>query len=174
MVRSGLVLLLLTSISASAFSLELKTHKKSQTITFRIAAATERVPRSSFSPNRATYLGYLVDGSKSYKSVKIVFRYLGYEDGLSSEFVDFDLIHTFKAMRDRSCDESWQSFSMKFAVDKDGNPLPVLITQYASPDALRDIPENQVLPCYVITPQGYKNSKAVSVAHVNAEVAEGR
>jgi hypothetical protein len=56
MMRSGLVILLLTSICASAYSLELKTHKKPQTITFRFAAVTEHVPRSSFSPNRETYL----------------------------------------------------------------------------------------------------------------------
>lgn len=174
MVRTSLILLLLTSISASAYSLELKTHKKPQTITFRIAAATERVPRSSFSPNRETYLGYLASNNKAYKSVKIVFRFLGYEDGLSSEFVDFDLIHTFKAMRDRSCDESWQSFSTKFIVEKNGNPLPVLITQYVSADALHEIPEDQVLPCYVIAPQGYKNSKLMRIPQANSETAEGK
>src|ERR1035441_4651397 len=122
MVRPGVVLLLLTSISASAYSLELKTHQKPQTMTFRIAAVTERIPRSSFSPNREIYLGYLVNGNKSYKSVKIVFRYLGYEGELSDEFADFDLIHTFKAIRDRSCDEPWQPFSTEFVVGKDGNP----------------------------------------------------
>lgn len=174
MARSGLVLLLLTSIFASAYSLELKTHKKPQTITFRIAAATERVARSGFSPNRETYLGYLTSNNKAYKSVKIVFRFLGYEDGLSSEFVDFDLIHTFKAMRDRSCDESWQSFRTKFVVEKNGNPLPVLITQYVSADALQQIPEDQVLPCYVIAPQGYKNSKVVRISRANPEIAEGK
>ena len=151
--RWCIVLLLLLSISTPVFSLELKAqHKKAQTVTFRIAAFTERVPRSSFSPNRETYLAYLTSDNKSYKTVKIVFRFLGYEDGLSSEFADFDLVHTFKAIRDRSCDESWQSFSTKFAVGKDGHPLQVAITRYVAPEAAQDIPADQVLPCYVITP----------------------
>jgi hypothetical protein len=173
-VRVGIVLLLLLSISASAFPLELKAHKKPQTITFRIAAVTERVPQSSFSPNRAIYLGYMTGDNKSSKTVKIVFRYLGYEDGLSSEFVDFGLVHTFKALRDRSCDESWQSFSTKVVVGKDGNPLPVAIAKYAAPEAVQDIPADQVLPCYVITPQGYKSSKAVSIPQPNSQIADGR
>lgn len=119
---------------------------------FRIAAVTEHVPRSNFSPNRETYLAYLTSDNKSYKTVKIRFRYLGYEDGLSDEFADFGLVDTFKAVRDRSCDESWQSFSTKFVVGKDGNPLPVVITRYVAPEAAQDIPADQVLPCYVITP----------------------
>lgn len=170
-----IVLPLLLSISTAAFSLELKTHKKLQTVNFRIAAVTERAPRSSFSPNRETYLAYMTnDNNKSYKTAKIVFKYLGYEDGLSSDFADFDLVHTFKAMRDRSCDESWQSFNTKFVVGKDGNPLPMLITRYVSPDAVQDMPSDQVLPCYVITAKGYKKSKAVSIPQTNSEIAAGR
>ena len=173
--RLCIVLLLLLSISAPAFSLELKAqHKKAQTVTFRIAAVTERVPRSSFSPNRETYLAYLTSDNKSYKVVKVVFRFLGYEDGLSSEFADFGLVHTFKAVRDRSCDESWQSFNTRFVVGKDGNPLPVAITRYAAPEAAQDIPADQVLPCYVIAPQGYKSSKAVSVPQTTPQIAEGK
>lgn len=106
--------------------------------------------------------------------MKILFRFLGYEDGLSNEFADFDLVHIFKAIRDRPCDETWQSFSTKFVVGKDGNPLPVVITRYVSPDMAQDIPANQVLPCYVITPQGYKSSKAVSVPQTNSQIAEGK
>ncbi len=102
------------------------------------------------------------------ETTKIVFRYLGHEDGLSNDFADFDLIHTFKALRDRSCDESWQSFSTKFVVGKDGNLLSVIIARYVSPDAVQDIPTNQVLPCYVITPQGYKGSKAVRIVQENS------
>ena len=106
--------------------------------------------------------------------MKIVFRYLGYEDGLSSEFVDFGLVHTFKAVRDRSCDESWQAFSTKFVIGKDGNPLPVAITRYVVQEAARDVPADQVLPCYVITPQGYKSSKVVSGPQTNSQITEGR
>ena len=175
MVRSGMVLLLLLSISTPALSLELKAqHKKPQAVKFRIAAVADRVPRSSFSPNREAYLAYMTSDNNPYKTVKILFRYLGYEDGLSNEFADFGLVHTFKAVRDRSCDESWQSFSTKFVVGKDGNLLPVGITRYAAPEAAQDIPGDQILPCYVITPQGYKSSKAVSVPQTNSQIAEGR
>lgn len=171
--RFGIFLLLLLLISPG-LSLELKTHKKTQTITFRIAAVAERVPRSSFSPNRETYLAYLASDDESSKTAKIVFQYLGYEDGLSSDFADFGLLHTFKAARDRSCDESWQSFSTKFVRGKDGNAMPVVITRYASPDAVEDIAANQVLPCYVIAPKGYKRSKAVSVPQPNPQIAGGK
>lgn len=174
MVRFGIFLLLLLSFSAPALCLELKTHTKPQTIRFRIAAVTERVPQSSFSPNRETYLAYLTSDNNSYKTVKLLFRYSGYEDGLSSEFADFGLVHTFKAIRDRSCDETWQSFSTKIVFGKDGDAVPVLIARYVSPDAVQEIPSDQVLSCYVITPQGYKNSKAVSVPQTNSQIAEGQ
>lgn len=174
MLRSRTVLLLLVSISASAFSLELKSHQKPQTLKFRIAAVTEHVARSSFSPNREAYLAYLTSDNKSYSTVKILFRYLGHEDGLSNDFADFGLVHTFKALRDCSCDESWQSFSTKLIVGKDGNLLPVVVTRYVSPDAMQEMQADQVLPCYVITPQGYKSSKAVKVLQTNSQITEGK
>jgi hypothetical protein len=101
----------LAQCSLSTSGLEMKTQKNAETISFRIAAVTEHIAKSSFSPNRETYLVYLVNKTKPSTVAKVVFRYLDFEDGLSEEFADFGLVHTFKAKRDRFCDEAWQSFS---------------------------------------------------------------
>lgn len=165
-------LLLLVSVSTSAFGLELQKKKNPQTVKFRIAAVTEGVRKSGVSPNRETYLAYLIDSDKSYKSVKLVFRHLGYEDGLSADFADFALVHTFKALRERSCDETYESFSTKLVVGPAGKLQSVAVARYVSPDAAQDIPADQVLPCYVINPQGYKGSKADAVGHVNSSTVQ--
>ncbi len=177
MVRAISVLLLLLSVSSSAQALELQKHKKPQTMKtmkFKIAAVTEQVPRSGYSPNRQTYLAYMIGADKSNKSVKLVFRYLGYEDGLSADFADFSFVHAFKAMRDRSCDESWQSFSTKFVVGQGGKLTTLTIARFVSPDAAQDIAADRVLPCYVINAQGYKGSREEAVADMGSPDGEGK
>jgi hypothetical protein len=173
--RFHVAVMALLSISVSVFCIEPTTRRvKPQTVGFRIAAVTEHVARSGFSPNRETYLAYFVSKGQPDVTAKVVFRYLGYEDGLSEGFADFGLVHTFKAVRNRFCDESWQSFSTKFVVGRDSTLSAAVITRFVSTDAVRDIPDEQVLPCYVITPQGYRGSKAVPIDHANLLVSEGK
>jgi hypothetical protein len=121
----------------------MKTHKNAETISFRIAAVTEHIARSSFSPNRETYLVYLVNKTKPFTVAKVVFRYLEFEDGLSEEFADFRFVHRFKGKRDRSCDESWQSFSTKMVIERDGRLSPTLTARFVSADAVQEIAADQ-------------------------------
>lgn len=167
--RTHLVIFVLTVSSLSAPCLEMmKAQKKPERIRFRIAAVTNHVPRSSFSPNRETYLAYLVPKAAPPTAAKIVFRYLSYEDGLSQDFADFGVVHTFKASRDRSCDESWQSFSTAVVTEHDSALSASVVARFVSTAAAQDIPPEQVLPCYVIAPQGYKGSKVVDVKPMGA------
>ena len=164
MERVRMIILVLTVSALSASCLEMKTHKKATRISFRIAAVTDHVPPSSFSPNRETYLAYLVLKGAPPTAVKVVFRYLNYEDGLSQDFADFGVVHTFMASRDRSCDESWQSFSTAVVMGH-GSLSASVVARFVSTAAVQDIPPEQVLPCYVIAPQGYKGSKPVNTRH---------
>lgn len=58
----------------------------------------------------------MIDEANRSVSAKIVFRYMGYEDPLPTGLLDYDLVHTFKAVRDPSCDETWHTFSTKTTI----------------------------------------------------------
>lgn len=156
-----LATLLLIAVS-SACALETTLHKKRrpETLNFRIAAVAERTPRSSFAVNAERYLAYVVWKNGQTTAAKVVFRYSGLEEGLSDEFVDYDLVHSFKAIRDRSCDETWGSFSTK-VVPLNDHFQSLVATEFVSSEAVQTIPGDRVLPCYVIRPQDYKKSERI-------------
>lgn len=164
MMRTQAIIVLWAVITNAAYGLELKATNKLQPIRFRIAAVTEHSMKSGFSANSEIYLAYKVGTTEKHQgspAVKIVFRFMGYEDGLSTDFADFNLIHTFKAQRKRSCDETWQSVRTKQVGGKDGLLETVVISHFVSAEATLDIPHDQVLPCYVISSQGYTRSESV-------------
>ena len=143
----------------SSWCLEPTVHKtKPQTMKFRIAAVTERVPRSSFSRNSENYLIYVLNKKKPPSVAKLVFHYTGIEDGLSAEFADYGLVHKFRALRDRSCDETWQSFSTKVVLQGDIY-RSVVTTKFVSAIAVQGLDGDDILPCYVVRMQDYQGSK---------------
>jgi len=141
------------------------THKP-QIINFRIVAISQRLARSSFSPNRDALLVELIGKDGSVRSAKIVFRYMGYEYPVPESFLDYGLVHTFKVVRDESCDETWQSFSTKATAGPHGELTfteSVIYSRGADP---ADLSVDDILPCYVTQMRGYKRSRSVPAAHV--------
>lgn len=165
---------LIAVVSVMASGAELGHHPKSETINFRIAAIAHPVRKSSFSPNREALLVSLTDKTNSSGLAKIVFRYIGYEDGVPEEFVDYDLVHTFKGLRDRSCDETWHSFSTKMEVMPGDKVVISEAVRFASADAIQDIPAGQLLPCYVVQSGGYKGSRRVAAERSEVSRVEGQ
>lgn len=170
--RTSLAIFLL--LIGSTWALETSLHKKNkaETLTFRIAAVAERTPHSSFAVNAERYLVYRV-GGYNQAPAKVVFRYSGFEDGLSDEFLDYGLVHSFKAVRDHSCDETWHSFNTKVVL-KSASLQGVVAAQFVSPEAVQPIPEDQLLPCYVIRPQDYKKSERAKSSEATLSTLAGR
>ena len=104
----------------------------------------------------------------------IVFRYMGYEDGVPEEFVDYDLVHTFKGVRDRTCDETWHSLSTKMEVMPGDKVVISDAIRYASADAMPDIPAEQLLPCYVVQAQGNRGSRRVAAERSEVSRIKGQ
>ena len=112
-------LLITTTISAGAARIE---HQQApRKITFPVLAIADRIPVSSFSLNRDSLLVVLVDQQQWSQLAKIAFSYMGYEYPFSADLLDYSWLDTFVAVRDRSCDESWYSFSTKSQKGADGS-----------------------------------------------------
>jgi hypothetical protein len=156
--------LLVAYISPLGHSAELRQYSrhKPETISFRILAVGEPIARSSFSPSRDAMLVTLHSRETDSTAAKIVFRYMGYEDSFPEELIDYNWVHTFKALRDRSCDETWRSFSTTM---KTGQHDTIVVAESVRYVATKDIAvplSDDVLPCYVIQAAGYKGSKRIS------------
>lgn len=156
MIRSVATCLLLTV--AFAAGTDIRHHRKSETVKVRISAVAEQIHQSGFSPNRDAILVELIGRTGPADPAKLLFRYLGYEEGLPEDLVNYDLIHTFKVIRDTSCDETWHSFSTKTVVDSQGVWVTSDVVRFTSANAMHDMLDDQVLPCYVTEARGYRGS----------------
>jgi hypothetical protein len=135
-----------------------KSHKP-LVLRFRIVGISEHIPESSFSPNRDVLAVRILDAQEGSKPAKMVYRYLGYEHRWPVELLDSDLVHTFKAVRDRSCDETWHMLTTKFELTSSGKVVMSSSMTYLDSGQPPTVEPNDVLRCYVIQPRGYRGSQ---------------
>lgn len=165
LIASCLFLVALSSLEAVAAHHIYRSHK-AETVSFRIVAIADPIPRSGFSPNRDALLVTLKKKGDQSRPAKIVFRYMDYDDPFPAELIDYSVVHTFKAVRDRSCDETLHSFSTSTTVGKDGGFVVFESVRYTGGGEVPDLSPNDLLPCYVIEAKGYKGSKRLAPQHV--------
>lgn len=161
--HKSIVFFLLFAVTAGAGA-DLRQHRKPQKIKFRVAATADPIRTSSFSVNHEAFLVNVIGTSNSFEPTKIVFTYTGYGDPLPTELIDYDLVHTFKALRDRSCDEQWASFSMKTQPGPGGRLVFSQAIRFTPAATIAEMSPYQVLPCYVIEARGYQGSKHLPVS----------
>ena len=166
------VLLLIAFTALTASKAETLRNPKPRNINFRIVAIAEPVGRSSFSPNRDALLVSMIDETNRSVPAKVVFQYMGYEDPLPTGLLDYDLVHTFKAVRDPSCDETWHSFSTKTLVGPHDTLVISTSVRYTTTGTLPELSANDVLPCYVTQMRGYKGSRRVAVNQMEVSKVE--
>jgi hypothetical protein len=82
---------------------------------------------------------------------------------LPASFLDYGSVHTFKAVRDESCDETWHSFSTKTQVGPHDTLVMSESVIFTSSVERPDISADTVLPCYVTQMRGYKGSRHVAM-----------
>jgi hypothetical protein len=131
-------------------------------ITFRITGEADAIPRSSFSPNRQSFIAEMTLPNGSIGPAKVEFRFMGYEDVMPKAFVDSGLRHTFMGQREPACDENWHSFSTKQILTASGEIKEAGVVRSISDTALRDIQAGTMLPCYVISRRGYRKTQRLS------------
>jgi hypothetical protein len=166
------VLLLIAVTALTASKAETFRSPKPRSISFRIVAIAEPVGRSSFSPNRDALLVSVIDEANRAVRAKVVFQYMGYEDPLPTGLLDYDLVHTFKAVRDPSCDETWHSFSTKTLIGPHDTLVISTSVRYTTTGAVPELSANDVLPCYVTQMRGYKGSRRVAVNQMEVSKVE--
>jgi hypothetical protein len=165
---------MLLTVVVSAGS-DLRQHRNYETVQVRISAVAEPIHKSSFSPNRDAFFVELIGKQGSTGPVKLLFKYLEYEDGFPEDLVDYDLVHKFKAVRDRSCDETWHSFSTKSVAGSDGRWATSDAVRFTTTHSVEDISDSHLLPCYVAEARGYRGSKRIPMTERLAESnMEGR
>ncbi len=157
-----------------AIAVNIKHQHKPEKITFRILAVEDPIPPSSFSLNRDSLLVVLIDRQKTQRLARLAFIYMGYEYPFPVDLLDYELLHTFAAVRDRSCDETWQSFSTKAQIGSAGTLVMSNVLTYTAPDAMPDVSAEEVLPCYVVRGQGYKGSHRLALSGVEMSVATAK
>jgi hypothetical protein len=91
--------------------------------------------------------------------VKLVYRFLSYDTGLPSVFMDYSYVHRFHAVRQPDCDETADTLQYSQHVSSVGETLDRNFTfEYAKGAAGTTILSTIVLPCYVVTPDDYRGS----------------
>jgi hypothetical protein len=147
------------TLGLHAEAAEIKHQHNPGRITFKILAVADRIPVSSFSLNRDSLLVMLTDETRPLELAKIKFTYMGYEYPFSPDLIDAELWHTFVTVRDRTCDETWQSFSTKSQKGSTGVMVTSNVLTYIGGERVPDVEAAQLLPCYVVRERGYKGSR---------------
>lgn len=154
-----LIVMMLLGSSLLATAVETFHPPKAQKMRFRIIAAADPVAKSGFSPNREIYVAELISSQNAPRYVKLVIRYLGYEDGFQATLLDSSFVHMFLAIQDRSCNESWGSLATKTVINKDRSFSEVNVLNYLNYDQPPIASEDPELLCYTSSPRSYRGSR---------------
>lgn len=128
----------------------------------RIIASGVPPQLSTIGRNHHTYLFSIASTDGEPQIVKLSYRFLHRDGDLPPSFFDPALQHTFKAIRDPSCDERFETLSTAYVFDDSGFKLrgvrPAI--QFLTPGAAPVIPGDKLLACYTTTPNDYVSSTA--------------
>lgn len=121
-----------------------------EVLTGRFVAQTAGTRMSAFSPNLETYV-FEADLRGYTQLVKLTHAFLHQEARLPEGLLGYNERLSFKAVRDSTCDEKWQSLSTRLVFDREGEVAgtasDLLYAQGAPPPSTEP---DEVLPCYVV------------------------
>jgi hypothetical protein len=144
---------------------ELRSSSNKKMLKVRLIGSEPSVPTTSFGPNWKSYVAEVQSGAERPRLVRFVYRYALSAPTMPGTFLDYALVHRFRALRDEACDMPLASmlYSYKFS---SGDFEPVrptgreLTLEYASSAPRLSAADPAVLPCYVVGPKDYKGSRA--------------
>jgi hypothetical protein len=159
LVTTFALFLLLGSVELG-HAVKLKDSFKKQSLSVRLVGRAAQLPVSSFGANYESYVAVVQTRKNNDPSfVKLVYRFLDYDKGLSLLFMDYGFVHRFRAVRQPDCDESADAMLYKRQVLPSGDVLSREFSfEYAKNVTGAAIPQSAALPCYVVAPGDYRDS----------------
>lgn len=159
---------LIQRVEARKFQDSLKT----QYVSVRMVGRASSIPVTSFGANYQSFVAaFYAHNNHDVTLVKLVYRFLSYDQDLPAALMDYDLMHRFRARRQPDCDESADTILYSRHSSPSGKMLDREFSfSYAKNATGVTIPSAAILPCYVIAPADYKGSKRVPTA-VSGDVA---
>jgi hypothetical protein len=134
---------------------------------FRLVAREEPLPTNTVA-NTEMFVAEMVEHQEQQansKLVRLVFRSTNLGATLYGSNFDYSLLHTFRALRDESCDQTYKAVSTKYLFL---SPWQYLGSANALEPAAGapqiSTSDDTVLPCYVITPSDYRGTKTLRAA----------
>lgn len=105
---------------------------------------------STFSGNQDDYLIKVILPHRAPIFASLRHRYPHYRDGLDMELLNSGRPFKARAVRDRSCDLSYQDFANALQADSNGRATLLAILRPVSVEPIPQIPSDAVLPCYLL------------------------
>jgi hypothetical protein len=136
-----------------------------QSLQVRLVGRAAPLPRSTFGGNEQSYIAAVPSGpDPSGALVRLVYRFLSYDRDLPAAFLDYELVHKFRAVRQPECDAVARSllFSRRLLAYDRLTPDEFSFT-FARNATQQTIPPERELPCYVVTPGDYQESHRIPV-----------
>ena len=164
--RRPRLLIIALAILAAAISAipgnaeKLQRQLKKESIFVRVVGRAAPLPVSTFGANEQPYIVMLQPADKQEPSLaKLVYRFLSYDRTLPAVFLDYDLVHKFRAVRQPECDEV--AGALLYSLRSTGSGGAVnseLSFEYARQATGIAISPQAVLPCYVASPADHQGS----------------
>lgn len=152
---AGLLFVLLTGTSVADGQLHLSGARKQQ-IEVRLIALAIAYPRTSFFANDEVFIAEQELAKEESRFIKLVYDFLPYQAPLSSNGLNYSLVHRVNALRDTSCDESlWE---MRTALEqRQQSDRNATGWRYAAESPVADLDRRQAkLRCYRTTSDDYE------------------
>jgi hypothetical protein len=146
---------------------------KKQSVSVRLVGRTPPLPVTTFGANYQSFVATLQTNKDYATQVKLVYRFLSYDQGLPTAFMDYNYVHKFRAVRQPDCDESAATILYSRHSSPTGETLKSNLSfEYARSATGVAIAPTAVLPCYVVTPGDYQGSKRLPASIPVTAVAE--
>ncbi len=135
--------------------------QKRKTITARIVA---HIPTSTKSTIGRNYDSYLIevegsDGDKTQRLAKLSYRHFFQDPTLPASFLDYQLLHQMRVLRDVDCDATWRTLTTRYDVaGKSNDAVPAKIVWSSNAPRPR-LEGDAVIPCYEMGPSDYRSNK---------------
>ena len=158
-----IVALVATGIFASAAELHTPTHK-TQTIQFRLIATEDAQYITTLGSSSRSYIAAIESRTGEPQLARIVYRYRIGQAVFTGKLLDYTMLHKFRAVRDESCDVSVDALSYSYRFDESNQSFlgKTLSLDYARFAPKVEAGRDEVVPCYTLTPDSYKGSRALA------------
>ena len=154
LIVAGAALVLCSSFAADAQHRGSTPHKEA--IEVRLIALAVAYPRSSFFANDEVFVAEQELSKDESRFVKLVYDFLPYQSPLSSYGLNYSLVHSFRAVRDTTCDENlWQ---MRWLYEqRQPNASAKSEWKYSAQSPIFDLDRRQArLRCYRVSSDDYE------------------